>query len=385
MPADLFSPLEIRGVRLKNRIVASPMWQYAGVDGVPTDIHALHLGRLAEGGAGLVFQEGTTVDRRGRGTRGDLGLWDDTLTPHYSRLTTLIRASGAVPGIQLIHAGRKGRKNPPWNGDEPSPPATSDWPVLGPSALPMDTKGANVPTEMSLQDIRDTVQSWVNAARRADEAGYEVLEVQAGHGYLIHSFLSAVSNRRTDDYGGSAANRSRLLIEIVDGIRRFWPTDKALFVRLSCVDVEWSMDQTIGLVHELATLDVDVIDCSTGGLTGVPGADSPRVGYGYQVPYAAEVRSRANIATMAVGHIVHARQAQTILANDQADLVALGRELLHNPNWPIDAARKLGVRDPYQGAPQRISYWLSKRDASFADFVPSTEGRLNPGPREAAR
>jgi 2,4-dienoyl-CoA reductase-like NADH-dependent reductase (Old Yellow Enzyme family) len=247
----------------------------------------------------------------------------------------------------------------------------------------MDTKGANVPTEMSLQDIRDTVQSWVNAARRADEAGYEVLEVQAGHGYLIHSFLSAVSNRRTDDYGGSAANRSRLLIEIVDGIRRIWPTDKALFVRLSCVDVEWSMDQTIGLVHELATLDVDVIDCSTGGLTGVPGADSPRVGYGYQVPYAAEVRSRANIATMAVGHIVHARQAQTILANDQADLVALGRELLHNPNWPIDAARKLGVRDPYQGAPQRISYWLSKRDASFADFVPSTEGRLNPAPLEA--
>lgn len=381
MPADLFSPLEIRGVRLKNRIVASPMWQYSGVDGAPTDVHTVHLGRLAEGGAGLVFQEGTTVDRRGRGTLGDLGLWDDSVIPRFARLTALIRSSGAIPGLQLIHAGRKGRKNPPWVFDEPDPPATPEWPLLAPSALAMSTKGADVPTEMSIDDIRQTIESWVSAARRADQAGYDVLELQAAHGYLIHSFLSALSNRRADAYGGSTANRSRFLMEIVDGIRRVWPADKALFVRLSCVDVEWDMDQTIELVHELADHGVDVIDCSTGGLTGAPWPEAPRVGYGYQVPYAAKVRSRTGLKTMAVGHIVHAKQAQTILSNDQADLVGLGRELLHNPNWPVDAARKLNVRDPYRVVPQRISYWLSKREGSFADFAPSTEGRHDPSRR----
>ncbi len=379
MSPHLFSPLQIRGIHLKNRVVASPMWQYSGADGQPTDTHVVQLGRLAEGGAGLVFQEGTTVDRRGRGTVGDLGIWDDSLVPHYARLVELVRQSGAVPGIQLIHAGRKGRRNAPWHSGEPAPPATDEWPILGPSALPMALEGSADPLEMTLQDIAQTVDSWVNAARRAHEAGYDVLELQAAHGYLIHTFLSPLSNHRTDQYGGSVGNRSRLLLEIVDGIRTVWPADKALFVRLSSVDVEWGIDQTVELVQELARHEVDVIDCSSGGLTGVPSIDAPNIGYGYQVPYAEQIRARTGMRTMAVGHIVHAAQAQEIIENGRADLVALGRELLHHPNWPVDAARKLGVPDPYSQAPRRIAHWLSKRDGSFADFAPSTDGTSHAG------
>lgn len=374
MTAHLFTPLQIRGVHLKNRVVASPMWQYAGVDGRPTDTHIVQLGRLAEGGVGLVFQEGTTVDRRGRGTTGDLGIWDDSLVPDFARLTELVRRSGAVPGIQLIHAGRKGRRAAPWDGADSAPPATEDWPILAPSAVPMAVEGAATPLEMSLQDIAQAVRAWVDAARRCNEAGYDVIELQAAHGYLIHTFLSPLSNHRTDRYGGSVENRRRLLIEIVDGIRTTWPDDKALFVRLSCVDVDWDIDQTIELVQILEGRGVDVIDCSSGGLMGIPSIDSPNIGYGYQVPFAEQVRARTGVRTMAVGHIVHPAQAEEIVANGSADLVALGRELLHHPNWPIDAARKLRVPDPYGQGPRRIGYWLSKREGSFSDFAPSTDG-----------
>jgi 2,4-dienoyl-CoA reductase-like NADH-dependent reductase (Old Yellow Enzyme family) len=370
----LFSPLQIRGVNLKNRVVASPMWQYSGVDGYPTDTHIVQLGRLAEGGAGLVFQEGTTVDRRGRGTAGDLGLWDDSLVPHYARLTELIRRSGSVPGIQLIHAGRKGRRTAPWETGGTNPPASEGWPILAPSSVPMAVEGAATPVEMSPEDITQTVDAWVQAARRAHDAGYEVLELQAAHGYLIHTFLSPVTNRRTDRYGGSVENRRRFLTQIVDGIRQVWPDGKALFVRLSCVDLEWDIDQTVDLARELALRGVDVIDCSSGGLTGVPSNDAPRIGYGYQVPYAEQIRSRTGIPTMAVGHIVHPAQAEEIIAAGRADLVALGRELLHHPNWPIDAARKLAVPDPYGQGPRRTAHWLARREGSFSGFSPSTDG-----------
>ncbi|GHF83240.1 2,4-dienoyl-CoA reductase-like NADH-dependent reductase (Old Yellow Enzyme family) [Amycolatopsis bartoniae] len=371
MPATLFSPIEIRGVRLPNRVVVSPMWQYAGKDGKPTPTHTVHYGRLAEGGAGLVVVEGTTVDRRGRGTVGDLGIWDDSVVPLHARLVDVVRAGGAVPGIQLIHAGRKGRRNPPW--DARTPPPSAGWPVLAPSAIPLGPDGFATPVEMTPADIEDTVAAFANAARRADEAGYEVLELQAAHGYLIHSFLSPLANRRADRYGGSTENRFRFLVEIVDRVRNVWPDRKALFVRLSCVDVEWSIDQTVELVRELGIRGVDVVDCSSGGIVGRP---SPGVtpDYGYQVPYAEQIRTRTGLPTMAVGHIVHATQAQSIVENGQADLVALGRELLYNPNWPLDAARKLGVSDPYAQAPTRISYWLSKREDSFPGFAPSTEG-----------
>jgi len=373
----LFSPLEIRGVRLKNRIVASPMWQYSGVDGVPTAAHTVQYGRLAEGGVGLVLVEGTTVDRHGRGTVGDLGIWDDALVPHHARLADLIKSSGSVAGIQLIHAGRKGRRPPPWASNEPGPAASGDWPVFGPSALPMGVEGSTVPVEMTLRDVEAAVASFVHAARRANEAGYEVLELQAAHGYLIHTFLSPLSNQRTDRYGGSAEDRSRFLVDIVDGIRTVWPAEKALFVRLSCVDAEWPIDDTVALVRVLQSHDVDVVDCSSGGLTGLPFLGAARAGYGYQVPYAQEVRERTGVRTMAVGFIVHASQADAIIEDGRADLVALGRELIHNPHWPIDAARKLCRPDPYSQAQPRIAYWLSKRDASFDGFVPSTCGNLD--------
>ncbi|MFD2416451.1 NADH:flavin oxidoreductase/NADH oxidase [Amycolatopsis pigmentata] len=373
MAPDLFSPIEIRGVRLKNRIVASPMWQYSGVDGRPTHAHTVHYGRLAEGGAGLILQEGTTVDRKGRGTAGDLGIWDDSLVPHHARLADLVKSSGAVPGIQLIHAGRKGRRNAPWAPHDPNPPAGDDWQVLGPSAVPIALEGFTVPVEMSSRDIEDATRSFVDAARRADEAGYEVLELQAAHGYLIHTFLSPLSNQRTDRYGGSPENRYRFLVEIIDRIRTVWPPAKALFVRLSCVDYGWDIEQTVELVRELRTHGVDVIDCSSGGLTGLPFSGAASTGYGYQVPYAEQVRARTAVKTMAVGYIVHATQAQAIIEGGQADLVALGRELLYNPNWPIDAARKLGLSDPYAQAPTRISYWLRKREESFSGFSPSTD------------
>lgn len=371
MPATLFSPIEIRGVRLPNRVVVSPMWQYAGVDGRPTPTHTVHYGRMAEGGAGLVVLEGTTVDRRGRGTLGDLGLWDDSVVPFHARLVDVVKAGGAVPGIQLIHAGRKGRRNPPWDARVPF--ASADWPVLAPSAIPIDLDGFATPVEMTVRDIEDTVAAFANAARRADEAGYEVLELQAAHGYLIHSFLSPLANRRTDRYGGTAENRSRFLVEIVDRVRAVLPDGKALFVRLSCVDVEWTIDQSVELVRGLQNHGVDVIDCSSGGITGLP-LPGLKTDYGYQVPYAEQIRARTGIRTMAVGHIVHAAHAQSIVEKGQADLVALGRELLYNPNWPLDAARKLGVSDPYIRAPTRISYWLSKREKSFPGFTPSTEG-----------
>ncbi|MFJ7217424.1 NADH:flavin oxidoreductase/NADH oxidase [Amycolatopsis sp. NPDC098790] len=372
MPEALFSPIEIRGVRLKNRVVVSPMWQYSGVDGRPTRTHTVHYGRLAEGGAGLVLLEGTTVARSGRGTVGDLGIWDDSFVPFHTRLADVVTAGGAVPGIQLIHAGRKGRRNPPWEPQVPTP-SGDDWPVLGPSAVPIGLDGFSTPAEMSRADIEDTVEAFANAARRADEAGYEVLELQAAHGYLIHSFLSPLANRRTDRYGGSRDNRFRFLLEVVDRIRAVWPDRKALFVRLSCVDAEWTIDRTVELVRELEVHGVDVIDCSSGGITGrpVPGV---KADYGYQVPYAEQVRARTRSRTMAVGHIVHAEQAQAIIESGQADLVALGRELLHNPNWPMDAARKLGSPDPYAQVPARISYWLRKRESSFPGFVPSTDG-----------
>jgi 2,4-dienoyl-CoA reductase-like NADH-dependent reductase (Old Yellow Enzyme family) len=376
MTPNLFTPFEIRGVRLKNRVVAAPMWQYAGVDGQPTDTHTVQLGRLAQGGAGLVFQEGTTVDRRGRGTVGDLGLWSDDLVPQYKHLVGLVKSSGAVPGIQLIHAGRKGRRNPPWHLREPDPRASEEWQVVGPSAVPIPLEGFSVPREMSLTDISEVIDAWGNAARRAHEAGYEVLEVQAAHGYLLHTFLSPLSNFRTDHYGGSLENRSRLLIEIIDRIRSVWPADKALFVRLSCVDAEWDINDTVQLVRALQQHEVDVVDCSSGGLTGMPFFGAARPGYGYQVPYAEEIRTQTGVTTMAVGLIIHATQAQAIIEEGRADLVALGRELLHNPNWPIDAARKLGVPHPYSHAPDRISYWLDKRDGSFSGFGPSTDGRL---------
>lgn len=374
---SLFSPLSIRGITLKNRVVVSPMWQYVGEQGFPTDWHLMNLGRLADGGAALVFQEGTQIERRGCGTVGDLGLWDDKFVEPMQRLVRVIRDNGAVPGIQLMHAGRKARQNMPWLG-RGARQRTDDvkdwdaWDVIGPSAIAQGP-GYAVPRAMTQSDIDTVIAAWITAAERAQRAGYEVLEIHAAHGYLLHSFLSPAANQRDDSYGGSLANRSRMLFEVVQGVRSIWPRDKPLFVRLSCIDEQgWSMEDSLVIAAGLRELDVDIIDCTTGGIGGPPMEEKATYSYGYQVPYAATLRREAGISTMAVGLIIHAAQADHIIASGQADLVALGREMIYNPNWPIDAAQKLGVDPGFKVASKRAAFWLHQRSVRAADVRPST-------------
>lgn len=380
MSVGLFSPLRLRGVTLKNRIVASPMWQYAGERGFPTDWHLVQLGRLAAGGAGLVFQEGTGVERRGCGTTGDLGLWDDAHIEPLQRLVAVVRASGAVPAVQLMHAGRKARQRRPWEGagslaaGEEAVDGWDDWDVIAPSAVSQG-EGFALPRAMTLHDIETVKAAWVAAARRAAVVGYEVLEVHGAHGYLLHQFLSAAANQRSDAYGGSFENRCRLLLEVVASVRAVWPEDRPLFVRLSCVDEQgWTLADSLALAQRLRALGVDAIDCTSGGI----GAGSALTMHrqlvpGYQVPYARALREGTPIATMAVGLIVQPAHADAIVREGDADLVALARELLYNPNWPMDAARKLGVDPAFALAPPRIGYWLGRRAASVPGLVYSTQ------------
>jgi 2,4-dienoyl-CoA reductase-like NADH-dependent reductase (Old Yellow Enzyme family) len=368
----LFSDYRLRDVTFKNRIVASPMWQCVGVLGHPTDWHLMHLGRLADGGAGLVFQEGTTVDLKARGTPGDLGLWDDTFIPEYARIVALVRANGAVPGIQLMHPGRKSRIRSAADGGGLLTPDDvedwDDWEVVGPSAIAHE--GFSMPRALEQREVADLVDKWVAAARRADAAGYDVLNIHAAHGYLIHQFLSAASNVRTDRYGGTFENRTRFLMEIIEGVRAVWAASKPLFVRMSIVDgVGWTVDDSVQTVMLLAELGVYLIDCSAGGMIG---AVLPASTYGYQVELAAAIRCETGVPTSAVGLIVHATQAEDILQNESADLVFLARELIYNPNWPIDAAQKLGDDNGFAVASHRSGYFLGRRASVMPHLKPST-------------
>jgi 2,4-dienoyl-CoA reductase-like NADH-dependent reductase (Old Yellow Enzyme family) len=334
---------------------------------------------MADGGAGLVFQEGTAVQRDGCGTRGDLGIWDDAFVEPLRRITSLIRGNGGVPGIQLMHAGRKGRMSTPMEGRVPLRRKDEDadwdeWEPQSPSPIPFG-EGASPPREMTSADIDRLVRSFIAAAGRADRAGYDVAEIHSGHGYLLHQFLSPETNRRTDRYGGSFENRIRLLLDITEGVRSVWPDDKPLFVRLSAVDdVGWELDDTRSLAKRLTDRGVDVIDCSSGGIKASPMDRRAALSYGYQVGYASEVRRRTGCRTMTVGLIVHADHAERIVADGEADLVALGRELLYNPNWPLDAAVKLGADDAYSVTTHRMAYWLRKRADAWPEILPSTVG-----------
>ena len=375
--SSLFTELTLRDLSLRNRVVVSPMWQYSGQHGLPTDWHLMHLGRYADGGAGMVFQEGTAVERRGCGTVGDLGIWDDAFTRPLSRLASMVKNNGSVPAIQLMHAGRKARMTTPMEGRAPleRTPDIADWEEwepIAPSAIPL-RDGLAAPRPMSIMDIETVIDSFVDATKRALRAGYEALELHAGHGYLLHQFLSPVTNQRGDKYGDSFRNRTRMLSEIVEGVRSVWPDNRPLFVRLSVVDGGgWKFDDTVSLTRILTTLGVDVIDCSSGGLVGSPMERDKSLTYGYQVGYAAAVKEETDASTMAVGLIVHPEHADGIVANGQADLVALGREILYNPNWPVDAAVKLGVDDPFSLTSYRTAYWLRQRAATVPGLVPST-------------
>ncbi|MBX6377974.1 MAG: NADH:flavin oxidoreductase/NADH oxidase [Clostridia bacterium] len=341
----LFQPLRLRQVTLRNRIAVSPMCQYSAVDGHADDWHLVHLGSRAVGGAGLVLLEATAVEPRGRISPQDLGIWDDAHVPGLARIARFVARQGAVPGIQLAHAGRKASTFRPWEGRGPVPPEQGGWTVVGPSPLPFGP-GYPTPEPLDLQGLAAVVEAFAAAARRARQAGFQVVEIHAAHGYLLHSFLSPLANRRTDSYGGSLENRARLLLEVVEAVRREWPADHPLFVRISCTDwVEggWDLDQSCRLARLLADAGVDLVDCSSGGL--VPDARVPEAP-GYQVPFAERIRREVGVPTGAVGLITDPFQAESILRNGQADLVLLAREFLRNPYWPLHAAQALGVGDP---------------------------------------
>lgn len=375
----LFSPLQIRGLTLKNRVVVAPMHQYSAVEGFATDWHLVNAGRFAQGGAGLVIMESTKVARNGCGTVGDTGLWDDKFVAPLARCAAFIQAHGARAGIQLGHSGRKARLSRPWEGGKPlkgDEPEISDWEgweLVAPSAVPHSEKSP-VPRALSHNEVRDLAMQWGEAAARADKAGFDMVEIHAAHGYLIHQFLSPLANVRTDEYGGSELNRMRFAVEVAESVRAAWPADKPVFMRLSCEDdAGFGPEESVRLSRLLKQKGVDVIDCSSGGTLAHSPMDSVRAkNYGYQVPYAEKIRAEADIMTMAVGHIVHADQAEAILQDGRADLVALAREILYNPNWPMDAAQKLGADPDFNLVPSPYSYWLGKRAKSAFEGKPST-------------
>lgn len=372
MTIDLFSPLTLRGVTLRNRIAVSPMCQYSAGDGFANDWHLVHLGKFAQGGAGLVFTEATAVTPTGRITHGDLGIWSDEHAAALSRITGFLRAHGSASAIQLGHAGRKASMQRPWEGnaaltETEFAAGDTPWPTVAPSALPV-AEGWLVPREMTADDIAQTVADFAAAARRANWCGFDVAEIHAAHGYLLASFLSPVSNKRTDDYGGSRENRARALFETVEAVRAVWPDDKPLFVRISSVDGSgasapegWDMDDSVWLAGELKMRGVDVIDCSSGGVSGAATAGRTAPPPGFQVPYAARIRAEIEIATQAVGLICEPEQANAIVTESKADIVALGREMLTDPNWPLHAADTLGADTGFETWPKQYGWWLDKR------------------------
>ncbi|MGC1415891.1 MAG: NADH:flavin oxidoreductase/NADH oxidase [Candidatus Acidiferrum sp.] len=339
----LFSPLRLREIELKNRIVMSPMCEYSAKEGHPQAWHLVHLGSRAIGGAGLVFTEATAVEARGRISAVDTGIYGEAHVASWRPIAEFIRAHGAVPGVQLAHAGRKASVEVPWMGGKPVVPKDGGWEPVGPSALAFDA-GYNVPRELSVSEIGDVVGAFRRAAERALAAGFEVLEIHAAHGYLIHQFLSPLCNARTDEYGGTFENRIRVAKQVVSTVREVWPQRLPVFVRVSATDWKeggWDLAQTIALARELKPLGVDLIDVSSGG--AVPGVKIP-FGPGYQTGFAEAIRKEAGIATGAVGMITEPVQAETILATEQADLVFLARELLRDPYWPRRAAKALDVK-----------------------------------------
>jgi 2,4-dienoyl-CoA reductase-like NADH-dependent reductase (Old Yellow Enzyme family) len=338
----LFDPLTIKSVTLRNRIGVSPMCQYSSDDGVATDWHLVHLGARASGGAGLVIAEATAVSAEGRITPGDAGIWADKHIEPIARINRFVKSQGAVPGIQLAHAGRKASAARPWDGGAHLADSAGGWPTLAPSALAFGGPLNKVPREMTAVDIARVQAEFVAAAKRALAAGCEWVELHAAHGYLGHQFLSPLSNRRTDAYGGSFDNRIRFVLETARAIRAVWPEKLPLTVRLSCTDwVEggWELEQSIELARRLKAKGVDLIDCSSGG--GVATAKIP-LDPGYQVPFAERIRRDAGMATAAVGLITDPEQADRIVRNGQADLVLLAREFLRDAYWPLHAAKALG-------------------------------------------
>jgi 2,4-dienoyl-CoA reductase-like NADH-dependent reductase (Old Yellow Enzyme family) len=342
----LFTPLPLRSLTLANRIVVSPMCEYSSVDGFANEWHLIHLGSRAVGGAALVFTEATAVTPEGRISLEDLGIWSDAHIPMLERIVDFIHGQRSAAGMQLAHAGRKGSTAAPWKGHDAIPISAGGWEPVGPTGDPF-SKTYPVPRALDAAEIPALVQAFKAAARRALAAGFDLVEVHAAHGYLIHQFLSPLSNTRTDQYGGSFDNRVRLCLEVVDAVRSVWPERLPMFVRISAtdwVDGGWDVEQSIALCRRLRDRGVDVIDCSSGG--NVANADMP-IGPGYQTSFAGQIKNAADIATGTVGLITSPAQADHVIRSGQADCVLLARELLRDPYWPLRAARELGHVVPW--------------------------------------
>jgi len=363
----LLTPITLRGLIARNRIVVSPMSQYAAIGGAPTDWHLVHLGKFAMGGAGIVFVEETTVEERGRKTYHCPGIYTDAQARAWRRITDFLRSQGALSAIQLGHAGRKVATKAPWDGFAPlsendanigEPP----WRGVAPSPIPFKP-GALVPRETDRDDIKQIIASHVEACSRSLDAGFDICEVHGAHGYIIQQFLSPITNKRRDAYGGDLQGRMRFALELIEAVREGWPKELPLFFRASCVDGKggaWELEDTIVLARELRRRGVDVFDCSSGGIEGpLTLSVVPRVP-GYHVPFAERIRREADVPTMAVGLITEPKQAEGYLAEGRCDLIGLAREMMWNPNWPVHAAEALGA-DPMTLLPRSYAWWLRRR------------------------
>ncbi len=353
----LFSPFSLKAITLRNRIGLSPMCQYQANEGAAGDWHLVHYGARAAGGAGLIIVEAAAVTANGRITPYDIGLWADWQIEPLAQINRFIKTQGAVPGLQIGHAGRKASCARPWEGGAHLADTAGGWPLVAPSALPFGGALSKVPAEMSAQEIRETRQAFAAAAKRARQAGVEWLELNAAHGYLAHSFYSPLSNRRTDDYGGSFDNRVRFLLETVQAVREVWSEHLPLTVRISATDWAdggWTIEDSVELARRLKTAGVDLIDTSAGG--AVPDASIPAPKPGFQVPFGERIRAEAGIATAVVGLIADPMLAEAIVSKGRADIVLIGRESLRDPHWPMRAAHTLGVRQSF-GPPQYARAW----------------------------
>lgn len=385
----LFTPITLRSITAKNRIVIAPMCQYSAEDGFANDWHLVHLGKFAQGGAGTVMVEATAVVPEGRITHGDMGLWSDAHIAPLARIAAFMRGQGAVPAIQLAHAGRKASMQRPWYGNavlNADDRARGDvpWQVVAPSPIPMED-GWLMPHELTETDMAALLQSWRLATLRARKAGFDLLEVHCAHGYLLHEFLSPLSNKRSDAYGGDRAGRMRFPLQVIEIVRAAWPNDLPLFVRISSVDGldgGLEIEDSIAFVRAAKARGVDVIDCSSGGLLGSATAARIPRGYGFQVPFAERIRKEADIMTMAVGLIIHPQQAEDVLVAGRADLIAVAREAMFDPNWPLHAELELTAKqgEVFDNWPKQYGWWLERREPGLRKL----EGPALPFRRDAA-
>ena len=363
----LFSSFKIKSKSFRNRIVLSPMCQYKAKDGVISDWHFQHYSRFAFSGLGAAFVEATGVSPEGRIGHGCTGIWSDSHVEGLSKVAKIFNEYNCLSGIQLAHAGRKASYLRPWDGASPiteNDKVEPAWQTIGPSAIPINNSSP-VPKEMTVEDINKVREDFKKAAQRADKAGFDIIEIHGAHGYLLHSFFSPLSNQRNDQYGGNFENRIRFAMEIIADIKSVWPDNKPLFYRLSSIDAPGqgaNLEDNIKLAKSLKRVGVDVIDCSSGGITGSPVLTKSKIIPGFQVPYSEKIKKDAEISSMAVGAIISADQANEIISNKRADLVAMGRELLADTQWVYKAATYFNLENAKDYLPDSYSFYLSRRD-----------------------